>query len=167
MLKGGDPRTLGKTEEVVQLVLSKQTLLQELFDCLEQSDEIIRMRASDALEKVCRQKPEWLQPYKAQLLADIPQIRQASVQWHLAQIFSEITLNSSETKSAIGIMLHNLETMDDWIVTNLTLESLANFVRAETFDQSAFINILKQYLKSRHKSVVSRSTKLLKEFENA
>jgi hypothetical protein len=57
MLAGGDPRSLGKTQEVVELVLSDQTLLDELFACLFQADEIIRMRAGDALEKVCRQKP--------------------------------------------------------------------------------------------------------------
>ena len=166
MLAGGDARSLGKTQAVVELVLSRQALLEELFACLFQPDEIIRMRAGDAIEKVCRQKPAWLEPYKQQLINDVPHIKQASVQWHLAQIFSEISLDAGEKKQAIAIMRHNLDTMDDWIVTNLTLESLAAFVRGGAFDRSEFTGILKQHLKSRHKSVAARANKLLKEFES-
>jgi hypothetical protein len=61
MLSGGNPRSLGRTEEVVTLVLGNGMRLHELYDCLLQDDEIVRMRASDALEKVCRQRPEWFQ----------------------------------------------------------------------------------------------------------
>ncbi|MGZ6005566.1 MAG: hypothetical protein ACXWLH_05480, partial [Candidatus Saccharimonadales bacterium] len=128
---------------------------------------IIRMRASDGLEKICRQKPQWFQPFKPKLLNDVPPIRQASVQWHLAQIFSEIKLSPPEANAAIAIMRRNLETMDDWIVTNLTLESLATFARAKTFDRAVFVAILKQHQSSRHKSVAARAAKLLKEFEDA
>ena len=63
ILTGGNPRSLERTEEVVTLVLSNSTRLHELYACLLEDNQIIRMRASDALEKVCRQQPEWLQPY--------------------------------------------------------------------------------------------------------
>ena len=46
---------------------------------------------------------------------------------------SEIPLKPLETEQAIAILLHNLATSDDWIVTNLTLESLATFVRSGAF----------------------------------
>lgn len=167
MLTSGDPRSLGRTQEVVELVIADQTLLEELYSCLFQDDEIIRMRAGDALEKVCRQNPEWFDSYKERLLSEVPKIRQPSVQWHLAQMLSEIQLTAPETKSAIKIMKRNLETMDDWTVTNLTLEALATFVRRGSFGTDEFIVILKQQLLSRHKSVVARSNKLLREFENA
>jgi len=62
ILTGGNPRSLERTEEVVTLVLSNSFRLNELYACLLEDDQIIRMRASDALEKVCRQHPEWLQP---------------------------------------------------------------------------------------------------------
>jgi hypothetical protein len=63
MLTGGNPRALARTEEVVTLVLGNRTRLQELYACLLEEDEIVRMRASDALEKVCRGRPAWLQAY--------------------------------------------------------------------------------------------------------
>lgn len=164
MLAGGNPRTLGKTEEVIKLVLAQRALLNELFNCLFLADEVVRMRASDALEKICRQKTGWLVPYKEKLLNEVPKIRQASVQWHLAQILSEIELSPREQARAITLLKNNLQTMDDWIVTNLTLESLATFARKKALNHEEFVAILGRYQQSNHKSVVSRSNKLLNEF---
>lgn len=167
ILSGGNPRSLGRTEEVVELVLANITKFDELFQLLFSTDEIIRMRASDALEKICRQHPEWLELYKEVLLGDIPMIRQASVQWHLAQILSEINLTVAETQLATTILKNNLESTNDWIVENLSLESLASFTRRGSFDADEFISILNLHSNSRHKSVVSRVNKLLEEFRKA
>lgn len=166
MLAGGDPRSLGKTGQVVESVLSNRTLLDELFNCIFQSDEIVRMRASDALEKICRQNPEWFEPYISKLLEDVPKIRQASVQWHLVQMLSEINLSSAQKSLAIDIMKRNLQTIDDWIVINLTLESLSTFARHKSLTRDEFISILRKFQNNRHKSVASRVKKLLKEFSN-
>jgi hypothetical protein len=56
-------------------------LLDELFACLGNADDIVRMRAADALEKVCREHPEWLVPYADRLLSDVAGIDQPSVHW--------------------------------------------------------------------------------------
>ena len=166
MLTGGDPRSLGETEQVFKLVLSHPERLEELFNCVFHPDEVVRMRAGDALEKVCRQKPEWFEPFKERLLNEVAGINQASVKWHLAQIFSEITMSQVEKEKAVSIMLRNLETTNDWIVINLTLESLAKFARGKTLSRNKFVSILKKYQLSSHKSVVSRTKKLLKEFDH-
>lgn len=38
------------------MVVDDRTRLDELFACLESPDELVRMRAGDGLEKVCRQQ---------------------------------------------------------------------------------------------------------------
>jgi len=49
MLSGGHPNSLGRTEEVLGLVLADGSRLEQLFDCLDEPDAIVRMRAGDAL----------------------------------------------------------------------------------------------------------------------
>lgn len=163
-LSGGDPRSLGRTEEVVARVLVHRQLLSELFECVFSEDEIVRMRAGDALEKICAQKPAWLKPYLGRLLDEVSQIDQPSVQWHLAQMFSELELDEEQKRQAIAIMKNNLKKSDDWIVTNLTLESLADFVRRGDLPKSELLKIARKYKNSRHKSVARRAEKLIKEF---
>ena len=65
------------------------------MQCVFSADEIVRMRASDALEKVCRSRPALLQPFVPRLLGEMSRIEQASVQWHLAQILTEVRLDGN------------------------------------------------------------------------
>lgn len=57
MLKGGHPNSLGRTEEVVGVVLAERARLEELFATMAEPDEVVRLRVGDALEKVCRKQP--------------------------------------------------------------------------------------------------------------
>jgi hypothetical protein len=163
-LSGGDPRSLGRTEEIVQLVLKNPPRVGELFECLFSDDEIVRMRGSDALEKVCRQRPDLLTPFTERLLREVSKIEQPSVQWHLAQMLSELPLHGEHRRRAIAILRRNLSRYDDWIVTNLTLEALATFARQSTGMRKSFSRLLRQYMRSQHKSVAKRASKLLTEF---
>ncbi len=60
---GGKSNSLGRVNEVIEIVLHNEPRLNELYDCLFDKDAWIRMRAADALEKVCREHPDWLMPY--------------------------------------------------------------------------------------------------------
>lgn len=163
-LSGGDPRSLGRTEEVVSWVLADQTRLDELFACLFDADAIVRMRAGDGLEKVARQQPDWYIPYVERLIIDVAQIDQHSVQWHLAQMLGEVPLTSEQRVRAIALLKRILETFDDWIVVNLTLESLARFARDDEALRGEFCSTLKRFERHPKKSVASRARKLLREF---
>jgi len=68
-LSGGDPRTLRNVDEVVTTVLVDPERLGELIACvLASHDQIVRLRAGDALEKVCRTRPCLMQPHVSLLL---------------------------------------------------------------------------------------------------
>jgi len=68
LLSGGDRRSIGRSNEVVKLVLRAPRRFAELLQCLWSDDPTITMRAADAAEKVSAVKPELLKPYKAELL---------------------------------------------------------------------------------------------------
>jgi hypothetical protein len=53
------------------------------------------MRASDVLEKVYRAHPGLLRPFVPRLLGQMSRIEQASVQWNLAQILTEVELDEA------------------------------------------------------------------------
>jgi hypothetical protein len=131
VLSGGNPRSLGNTVRVVDLVLRHPDRIDELCGCPFSDDEIVRMRAADALEKICRQRPELLQPYAPRLLNDVSRIQQPSVQWHLAQMLTEVMLTETQRREAVSILRRNLSTFDDWILTNITIQALAEFARQE------------------------------------
>jgi hypothetical protein len=161
ILTGGNPRSLERTEEVVTLVLRNSTRLNELYGCLLEDDEIIRMRASDALEKVCRQRPAWVQAYVPHLLTEIAPIDQASVQWHLAQILGEVELTPQQRAAACHILKRNLAEKKDWIVVNYSMETLALLSKDDGLLRTEVLVILSDP----HKSIVARAHKLIAALE--
>jgi hypothetical protein len=165
LLTGGDPRSLRNASVVIDDASRRPERLDELVQCVFSDNEIVRMRASDALEKVCRSSPDLLKRFVPRLLTEMSRIEQPSVQWHLAQILAEVELDDPERAEAIAILKHNLDISDDWIVTNLTMEALAVFARTSPEVRAWLVERLPRYQDSRHKSVASRARKLLAEFE--
>lgn len=163
MLSTGEPRSLGQTEEVVRLVLADRRRLDQLFELLFHSDEIVRMRAGDALEKVCRQQPEWMSPFKERLLTEVSRIAQPSVQWHLAQMLGEIEWSPAETPRVIRLLKKILAGSNDWIVTNLTLESLSVFARKNAKLHQELTEICTSHLNSPYKSIATRCRRILRQ----
>ena len=129
LLTGGHPRSLRNAGIVIDAASRQPERLEELVQCVFSADEIVRMRASDALEKVCRSHPRLVQRFVPRLLAEMSRIEQPSVRWHLAQILAEVPLDEGQQAQAITVLEHNLDTCGDWIVTNCTLEALAVFAR--------------------------------------
>jgi len=87
-LKGGDLRSIGRSEEVMQDILKNPALFGEVFEGMLNDDPRVRMRSADALEKVSSKHPEYLQPFKNWLINEIAKIKQQEVRWHVAQMFS-------------------------------------------------------------------------------
>src|SRR5256885_11606930 len=58
MLKGGDRRSIGRSNEVKKLVLRKPGRLAELFKSLWNEDPVVRMRPAYAAENIPASRPE-------------------------------------------------------------------------------------------------------------
>lgn len=159
-LSGGDLRTLKGVDETIALVAADSGLLPELFDCIFDPDDVVRMRAADAAEKLCRERPERFAPFVERLLTDVAKVDQASVQWHLAQMLGEVELDAGQRRQAVAVLVAQLDGSDDWIVVNLTLETLARFTQAGEMDSASFAALLDRYAEDRRKAVRARVRKL-------
>ena len=124
-LAGGDRRSLGRAEEVAGAVARAPELLPHLVQGLEATDQCVRMRAADALEKVTREHPEWLRPFKRRLLRLAAGGTQQEVRWHLAQLLPRLPLRGAERKEAIAILDAYLEDRSA-IVRTFALQALAD-----------------------------------------
>ncbi len=162
-LSGGHHNSLGDTLEVVNEVLADMSKLAELYDCYKSDDELVRLRVSNAMKRVCREQPRWLVPYIDGMLDDISKIDQASTKWTLAQLFVMLNeyMDDKQRESAIIILKHNLEMDKDWIVQNTTMESLAFYAKQDANLVSWLTDRLKERLSDTHKSVARRADKLL------
>lgn len=152
---GGKTNSLGRANEILNSVLANQSLLDELYECLLADDAWVRMRAADCLEKICRVRPDWIEPYINRMLSDLTASNQPSIQWHLAQIFAEVSLSDSQKKRAITWLKGLLSSREvDWIVSVNSMKTLVRFHHDKQISKSELAVLLE--LQQQHKSKTVR-----------
>ena len=125
MLAGGDRRSIGRSDEVAELVARRPQQAAELVACLWDPDPRICMRAADALEKASREKPALLQAHKTELLGLLADAVQQEVRWHLALIVPRLRLTAPECRRAAKILRTYLEDRSS-IVKTFAMQGLAD-----------------------------------------
>lgn len=164
---GGKTNSLGETDRVISQVLADKTQLDQLYSCVFSDDAWVRMRAMDAIEKICRQHPDWITPYIDRFQTELASTTQPSIQWHLAQIYSQVKLSNQQKINAIEwlqVLLSNIEV--DWIVSANAMKTLVQFTQDGFVDKNTTISLLKLQKKHASKSVVRKAEKLLQEISS-
>lgn len=123
-LKGGDLRSIGKANEVVQKVENNPVLFGSVFDGLFYADPVVRMRSADVIEKVTQSKPELLSGYESKVISILATTDQQEVCWHMAQIAPRLTCSGSEEEQII-VLLKRYLSHKSKIVQVSAMESLA------------------------------------------
>lgn len=169
MLTGGHHKSLGRTDEVAQIVLVEPQRLQELYDCYQSNDEVVRLRTSSALKRVQAAKSELLIPFYDRLISEIGNLDQASAQWTLAILFAvgKPDLTATQLQNATEIMQRNLAHNNDWIVLNTTMGTLTDWSLDDQLLREWLIPHLKRLHEDRRKSVKARAQKMLKRLNSA
>jgi len=164
MLTGGHPNSLGRTIEVVNIILSDASQLEALYQCYFSTDEVVRLRTSSVMKRIWREQPTWLLPYINRFIHEISAIQQASTQWTIAQLFLELDafLTDEQRLQAIQILQKNLESATDWIVLINTIETLATWAVKNISLKNSLQHHLIRLAGDPRKSVSNKASKSLK-----
>lgn len=159
-LKGGDRRSIGRVDDVVEAVHKDPSLFEDLFFGMLNEDPIIRMRSADAVEKITIAYPEYLIPFKNVLLKIATRSEQQEVRWHMAQVFPRIKWKAEERKKIIDILMVYLEDKSK-IVKTFSMQALAEFALSDPKLRLRVIHILEKLVETGSPAMKSRGGKLL------
>lgn len=160
-LRGGDRRSIGRSEEVVADVLADPTLFDLIFDAIASDDPLIRMRAADAVEKITAQRPDLLRPHKRRLLTELAAIPQQEVRWHVAQMLPRLSLSASERRQVAGIVESYLDDRSG-IVRTCAMQALAELAANDPELRTRVVPLLKQLTESGTPAMRARGRRLLR-----
>ena len=163
MLGGGHSNSLGRTVEVVDLILGDESELEELYQCYFSKDEVVRLRTSNAFKRIWREQPTWLLPYIDRFITSISQIDQDSTRWTIVQLFSELDehLTDEQREQAKAVLKQNLTGTEDWIVLNHTMQTLGEWATQDTDLKTWLQPHLERLAGDSRKSVAKRASKFL------
>lgn len=125
MLAGGDLRSDGMANEVVEIVLTNEELFDELFIGLRDSDDVVRGRAADALEKIARSRPELLLEQLPELIHMAKSDAVAMVRWHIAMIFGYLAVYPDVVDEISAVLVDLLSDrsvfVKSWAIVGLSI----------------------------------------------
>lgn len=165
MLKGGDRRSIGKSNQVVKLILVDPERFTELILCLWDADALVRMRAADAAEKITVTRPELLNPHKQELLGLLDEAEQIELRWHLALMVPRLSLSAPEKARAAAAFQRYLEDRSS-VVKTFALQALADLARQDARLREPVRRTLEESLRTGTAAMKARARKLLKELQN-
>jgi hypothetical protein len=162
ILTSGHPNSLGRTLDVVDAVRADRARLQDLFDCYQSADPGVRLRTSNALKRIEAAHHDWLIPLIDPLIDQIGALDQPSAQWTLAQLVLPLgpDMAPDQRTRATAVMKQNLAQHDDWIVLNMTMETLFQWFRKSPELKAWLKPHLNRLALDPRKSVASRAKKL-------
>ena len=124
-LSGGDLRSDGMANEAAEFVLKNPEIFDELFEGLSVSDDVVRGRAADALEKVSRRRPDLLVEHLPALIEVAEADHVPMVKMHLAMIFGQLAMYKERRGELIAILLALLDNRSvftrSWAVASLCI----------------------------------------------
>ncbi len=159
-LKGGDRRSIGRADEVVEAVRKDPSLFKNLFYGMLDEDPIVRMRSADAVEKITIEHPEYLIPFKTVLLEIAAKSEQQEVRWHMAQVFPRIEWKAGERKKIIRTLMVYLEDKSK-IVKTFSMQALTEFALSDPKLRIRVVHILENLVETGSPAMKSRGEKLL------
>ena len=160
LLRGGDRRSIGRAGQVAKTVAKDPKLFPELVAGLWSEDPLVCMRAADATEKITRMHPEYLQPYKAELLGLLTAATQQELRWHLAAMVPRLPLDAKEKRTVASTLKIYLVDRSS-IVKTFALQGLAVLAEADPALQSTVTEILREATRTGTPAMKARARKLL------
>jgi hypothetical protein len=130
-LKAGDRRSIGRSNQVVSIMRRQPALFSALIDGMYHDDELVRMRAADAAEKLTITNPQWLRPFKRRLISLARRVEQQELRWHLAQMLPRLELPRQDRMVVASILRGYLKD-NSRIVKTFGMQGLADLAAQES-----------------------------------
>lgn len=126
-LGSGDLRSAGQTIAIIRQAQRSASLRHTLFSLLNHPNRLVRMRVGDVLEKVTIDHPEWLQPYRSQLLKVMKQYTDKELRWHLIQLAGRTDWTPLQRRQVIRLLKSWYRSDDSNIVRVFSMQVLFDF----------------------------------------
>lgn len=162
-LKGGDLRSIGRSNEVVREIAASPARFAALFEAIFADNPVLCARAADACEKAAKKNPALLVPLKKRLLAALHKAQQQEVRWHLSQMLCYVKTTAAEKKRAAAVLKEWFSNDGSRIVRVMSLQALADFAKDAPGMRDEVAALVHTALRSGIPSLAARARKLEKQ----
>lgn len=161
-LAGGDRRSVGDSDAVAEIIASEPDKFAEAIALMGDDDPVIRMRASDAVEKASRSRPGLLSPFVGKLLGSLSDCEQQEVRWHILMMLPRLPLMSAANKLRAWSIAQQSLLHPSRIVQCEAVSAMHALSRLDPNRRSSYASAIKRLKRRASPSVQARIRRLHK-----
>ena len=159
-LGGGDLRSIGNADSIVSEI-QNQDDFDALFSCLYSDDRLVVMRAADAIEKITRERVDFLCGHDDAIIAFCERAGDIEFKWHLALLLPRLPFAESEYDKVREILsAWALDANESKIVRANSLQALYELSKQDLTTKEKLESILSVVEKENIPSLLARIRKI-------
>lgn len=135
-------------------------LFPALIDGMHHNDELVRMRAADAVEKLTLTNPQLIRPFKRRLISLARRVEQQKLRWHLAQMLPRLELSRQDRRVVASILRGYLKDHSR-IVKTFAMQGLADLAEQDCRLLAQVRRVISTLVRTGSPAMKSRGRKLL------
>lgn len=109
LLSGGDRRSLARSKQALAIVRSEPSRVGELVELAAGADWLVTMRAVDLLEKLARERVEWVAPYKGLFVGPLADHESWEIRLQVVRALPLFEWTPRERRRALAILRRDAE----------------------------------------------------------
>ena len=164
LARGRHKLDVGRTKEVVALILAKPRRVDQLIECLWDEDPGVANRAADALERVSYDRPLLAAAWTESLIGLMAEAEQNKLRWNLALLVPRLELSVDEAQR-VGASLRTYLDDRSSIVKTAAMHGLAALTRHDPKLLPEVLDMLRILSRSGTPAMRARGRILLRQLE--
>ncbi len=164
-LTGGSPRSLGKTNAVVNEVLLNPELLGELVSGLNSPDALVQTRTANALKKIAASRAALLQPFARPIVTAWKSANPGAMRWNLTLVVGKLEFSPRDQAIARNLLLTGLESSSVFQRT-FCMQALADLAAHDHTLKDRLLPILEHLTATGSAATQARGRKLLRQLRS-
>jgi hypothetical protein len=158
-LSGGDRRSLARAARALAIVRKDPRRPAELAALALDGDVLVSERALDLLEKLARERPDWIEPHKHLFLGPLADSDRWEIRLQIVRALPLFGWNAPERRRAVEILRRDVEHTQKF-VRAWALDGLATLASRDTGLRPVVLRHLKAFERSGSKALQARAKRI-------
>jgi len=156
LLSGGDRRSVAKSDRVLEIVQAEPARVSDLVALAEDEDWLVSMRATDILEKLAQQRPDWIAPHKRVFIGKLADSDKWEIQVQIVRALPLFRWTPADRQRVLEILVRDAAHPQKFVKA-WALDSLATLSRNDASLTPIVSRCLRDFEESGSKALVSRA----------
>lgn len=159
LLVGGDRRSIARSNEALALLRADPARIAELVGLVRDSDWLVVMRAVDLMEKLARERPDWMQPHRRLFIGALAEHPSWEIRLQIARALPLLRWTAAERERVVAILLGHAKDPQKFVKA-WSADSLSRLAVGDALLTGVVQGLIEEFERSGSPALVTRARQI-------